>query len=65
MMFDQFVRSYAEMGVIRRFLAKFRSRYTHVELDATLGAHSGGLPLASINICNVLLNAPVLKFHLE
>ena len=40
-MFDRFLRSYAETDVTSRFLANFRSGYTYLELDTTLGAHLG------------------------
>ena len=39
--FDRFLRSYAETDVTSRFLANFRSGYTYLELDTTLGAHLG------------------------
>ena len=37
----RFLRSYAKTDVTGRFLAIFRSGYTYLELDTTLGAHLG------------------------
>ena len=37
----RFLRSYAETDVTGRFLAIFRSGYTYLEIDTTLGAHLG------------------------
>ena len=37
----RFLRSYAKTDVTNRFLAIFRSGYTYLELDTTLGAHLG------------------------
>ena len=37
----RFLRSYAETDVTSSFPANFRSGYTYLELDTTLGAHLG------------------------